>query len=373
MFRQVDEYISRVLVDEKGVPGCQITVMQDHELLHRYSAGYADREVGTPLTENTMYFMYSCTKPITVAAGLRLVEEGLLKLDAPVSWYLPHFANVSLRRDGKLVRPCNEMLVRHLFTMSAGYDYSIIADPYVREALEQYGDQITTMQVGEAFSKRPIDFEPGSKFNYSICHDILAMVIQQASGMLYRDYLDKNIFQPLEMKNSTFCHNEQTVSRVSTQYTVEEDRIVPAKKVNDLVLGPNYDSGGAGLITTVEDYKLFADAIACDGIGWNGYRLLKPETIRAMKQVHFTDEQGFESLAGPGYAYGLGVRVRTSTTPGSSPLGECGWDGAAGSYMMADTDNHLSVCMTMHVRAWPAKIAGVHCVVRDLVYQALQL
>lgn len=84
MFQQVDDYIRRVLVEQKGVPGCQITVMRDHEVLHRYSAGYADREAGTPLTEDTMYFMYSCTKPITVAAGLRLVEEGLLELDAPV-------------------------------------------------------------------------------------------------------------------------------------------------------------------------------------------------------------------------------------------------------------------------------------------------
>lgn len=243
----------------------------------------------------------------------------------------------------------------------------------MREALEQYGNQITTMQVGEAFSKRPINFEPGSKFHYSICHDILAMVIQQASGMLYRDYLDKIIFQPLEMKNSTLSHDAQTVSRVATQYTVEGDMIVPMEKVNELVLGPNYDSGGAGLITTVEDYKLFADAMACDGVGWNGYRLLKPETIRTMKQVHFTDEQGFDSIAGPGYAYSLGVRVRTKTVPGSSPLGECGWDGAAGSYMMADTDNHLSICIAMHLRCWPSIINGDHAIIRDLVYQALEL
>ncbi len=373
MFAQVDEYISRVLVGEKGVPGCQVTVMRDHQVLHRYSAGYADREAGTPLTEDTLFFMYSCTKPMTVVAGLRLVEEGLVELDAPVSRYLPWFGGVSLLRDGGLVKPRNEMLVRHLFTMSAGYDYTIAADPHVQEALEKHGTGITTMQVAQAFAKRPLGFEPGSRFNYSICHDILAMVIQQASGMLYRDYMDKVIFQPLEMKNSTLSHDAQTVRRVATQYTVEAGKIVPMEKVNELVLGPNYDSGGAGLITTLEDYKLFADAMACDGVGWNGYRLLKSETVYAMKQVHFTDEQGFGSIAGPGYAYGLGVRVRTSTIPGSSPLGECGWDGAAGSYMMADTDNHLSICMTMHLRGWPEKITGAHGAVRDLVYQAVQL
>ncbi len=376
-FSSVVDFIENTIRTKHQVPGCDLVITRDHKPVFRHISGYADRETKTPLTQSHMYYMYSCTKPLTVTAGLRLLEEGKLDLETPVSRYFPSYANVKVLQDGKLVPANTVMTLRHLFTMTAGYDYefefpetSCIFTPEFRRA--------TTEEVVEVLSKRPLIFHPGERFSYSICHDILAGVIEKIADMRFSEYLDKIIFTPLGMTDSTFSETPALHERMATQYLAEDDgSIVATEQKNEHRLTEEYESGGAGLISTVNDYAKFADTLACGGTTAEGYRMLRPETVKFMhtEQLHsYSVESSFTCPAGPGYGYGLGVRTRVNRDEGQrSPIGEFGWDGAAGSYVLMDETNRLSVFFGMHVLNWPSCIGTDHAVMRDLIYDAMNL
>ncbi|MBR5222051.1 MAG: beta-lactamase family protein, partial [Clostridia bacterium] len=318
----------------------------------------------------------SCTKVLTASSGMRLLEEGKLDLDAPVSDYLPAFANVKQNIDGTLTAPEKPLLVRHLFTMSGGFDYGMRTEE-VKSLLEE-NPHATTYEIVSTFAKKPLLFTPGSRFQYSICHDILAAVVEIASGMRFTDYLKAVIFDPIGMSDSTFDDSDDVIARLAGQYASNSAGIVTrAGQNNTFRLTDNYESGGAGLICSAADYALFADTMACGGTAHNGYRFLKPETVRLLHTDQlptYTMDGTFSCAAGPGYGYGLGVRTRLDQNEGQrSPIGEFGWDGAAGSYVMCDDTNHLSIFFAMHVLSWPSCIGSDHAVIRDMVYDALEL
>lgn len=375
-FSKIAVYMEETVCEKHGVPGCDILVYRDHELLFRHICGYADREARTPLTENHLYYMYSCTKVLTAAAGMRLIEEGKLHLDAPVSDYLPAFADVRQVVGDTLCIPEQPLLVRHLFTMSGGFDYGL-RTPKVNRLLSEQ-PQATTRQIVDCFAEKPLLFTPGARFQYSICHDILAAVIEEAAGMRFSEYLKTVIFDPIDMPDSTFRETEQVRARLAVQYASDTSGIVTrTAQSNGHRLSDNYDSGGAGLICSTADYARFADTLSCGGTAANGYRFLKPETVRLMHTDQlptYTMDGTFSCAAGPGYGYGYGVRTRLNQNEGQrSPIGEFGWDGAAGSYVMCDDTNRLSIFFAMHVLSWPSCIGSDHAVIRDMVYDALEL
>ena len=375
-FSKIARYMENTVCQKHGVPGCDILIYRDHELLYRHVCGYSDREARISLTENHLYYMYSCTKVLTVSAAMRLWEEGKLDLDAPVSDYLPAFADVKQNIDGTLTAPEKPLLVRHLFTMSGGFDYGMRTEE-VKSLIEE-NPHATTYEIVSTFAKKPLLFTPGSRFQYSICHDILAAVVEIASGMRFSDYLKAVIFDPIGMSDSTFDDSDDVIARLAGQYASNSAGIVTrASQNNTFRLTDNYESGGAGLICSAEDYALFADTMACGGTAHNGYRFLKPETVRLLHTDQlptYTMDGTFSCAAGPGYGYGLGVRTRLDQNEGQrSPIGEFGWDGAAGSYVMCDDINHLSIFFAMHVLSWPSCIGSDHAVIRDMVYDALNL
>ena len=375
-FDSVAAYMEEIVCKKHGVPGCDILIYRDHELLYRHICGYSDREEKLPLTDDRLYYMYSCTKVLTVSAGMRLWEEGKLNLNAPVSDYLPAFACVKQNRNGALVTPEKPLLVRHLFTMSGGFDYNMRTDEV--KAVIAENPHATTRTIVDAFAKKPLLFTPGARFQYSICHDILAAVIEAASGMRFSDYLRAVIFDPIGMKDSTFDDTPEVVSRLAAQYVSDrEGNVTRAGQGNSFRLTDSYESGGAGLICSAADYARFADTMACGGTAANGYRFLKPETVRLLHTDQlptYTMDGTFSCAAGPGYGYGLGVRTRLDQNEGQrSPIGEFGWDGAAGSYVMCDDTNRLSIFFAMHVLSWPSCIGSDHAVIRDMIYDALNL
>ncbi len=372
-FSPIARYMEDTILEKKHVPGCDILIMREHELLYRHICGYADIERGIPLSEQHLYYMYSCTKPITVSAGLRLYEEGKLDLDTPVAAYLPAFADVRVARDGKLVKPPAPLTVRHLFTMSGGFDYNMRTDKVW--ALTEANPHASTREIVDLFAEKPLCFEPGTRFQYSICHDILAAVIEVAADMRFSDYLDQILFTPLGMTDSTFSYEPQK-DRLTGQYAPDaQGAVVRTHSENTFRLTDHYESGGAGLVCTARDYARFADMMACEGTAANGYRYLKPETVKLLRTEQlssFAVDSAFSCAAGPGYGYGLGVRTRVDNTLGQkSPIGEFGWDGAAGSYVMCDPINHISIFFAMQVLNWPAVIGSDHAVIRDMMYDIL--
>ena len=375
-FSPVIDYIENTLRKEMGVPGCDIKIMRDHETLLRYSSGTRDYENTQPVRLDDMYLLFSCTKPITCAAAMRLVEEGVIGLDDPVSKYLPEFQDAFLLKDGKPTPVQNTMTIRHLFTMSAGLDYGLRAQP-IQDVLAA-DPNAGTVDIVKAFIRSPLQFEPGSKFLYSLCHDVLAAVVEVASGKRFSEYLQETIFEPLGMKDTTFHITDVQKQRLAAVYYSPEKGVCqPYTQECDFKLSDNYESGGAGLYSTVEDYSLFADAMANGGIGITGKQILKPETIDLMRTEqlgNYTMDSRFGCAAGPGYGYGLGVRTLIDKSEGQrSSIGEFGWDGAAGSYVMIDPKYNLSIFFAMHVRAWPNLIGYGHIPLRDLTYEVLGL
>lgn len=284
-FQAVGDYIDQVILGQKGVPSCDIMVKKEHQLLYRHTSGVSNLETKTPISPDARYFLYSCTKPVTVAVAMRLVEQGLLELDAPVAQYLPVFSQLTVK-DGEVLRPARTPLtVRHLFTMTGGFDYTLRGEPAVDAMLARQGEAATTLDVVNAFAQRPLHFEPGTHFRYSLCHDILAAVAEQIVGKPFHTYVQEVLFDPLGMTRSTFRCNDEILGSIADQYTFERGIMEPMEKNNEFLFTPNYDSGGAGLISCVEDYSRFADLMACGGTGANGYQLLRPETVRMLAEV----------------------------------------------------------------------------------------
>ncbi len=375
-FSPVINYIENTLHKEMKVPGCDIKIMRNHETLLRYTCGTRDYENTQAVRRNDMYLMFSCTKPITCAAAMRLVEEGIIGLDDPVSRYLPEFQNAFLLKNGKPTPAQNTMTIRHLFTMSAGFDYSRNTQP-IQDVLSA-NPNAGTVDIVNAFVRSPLQFEPGERFLYSLCHDVLVAVVEVATGKRFSEYLQETILDPLGMKDTTFHITEQQKQRLAAVYIVPEGQgCQPYTQECDFKLAGRYESGGAGLYSTVDDYSLFADAMANGGIGATGKQILKPETIDMMRTEQlgkYTMDSRFGCPAGPGYGYGLGVRTLIDKSEGQrSSLGEFGWDGAAGSYVMIDPQYGLSLFFAMHVRGWPRLIGCAHASLRDLTYESLGL
>jgi len=259
--------------------------------------------------------------------------------------------------------------------MTGGFDYAVDAGT-LRKIIEEKNGLATTLDIVKTYAEKALKFEPGERFEYSLCHDILAAVIEVVSGKRFAEYLNEIIFSPLKMTDSTFKETEEIKNRIVDQYKCTDGKVNHVEKSNCFYFTPEYESGGAGLITSVDDYIKFADTMACEGISKDGYRLLKPETIKLLRSEQlsaFAVNPSFSCCAGPGYGYGLGVRTRISHEGGKSPLGEFGWDGAAGCYVMMDCVNHLSIFFAMQVLDWPWCIGSGHAIMRDLVYDALDL
>lgn len=378
-FTNLKNYMNR-LVNEYHTPGVDCIVYKDHEIIFRYYAGMKDIENNKEMTGNELYLIFSMTKMLTCTAALQLFEQGKYKLDDPISKYLPEFKKMKISYDeidsesaskvttGSTIGEDskktesgyaqNKITVKHLFTMGAGLDYALYDEP-IMNALNS--GKTSTRELVRAMSEKVLGFEPGTRYNYSLCHDVLGALIEIWSGEKLGDYMRKNIFEPLGMKNTFFGvpEDEEKLEKMAARYTYENGK---PKRLNlecAYNLSKEYQSGGAGLTSCTEDYALFLDAFACGGIGKNGNRILMHETVNLIKTNHLQGRQceDFNQLR-PGYGYGLGVRthINKEESKSLSPLGEFGWDGAAGAFSMVDTENKLSLTYFQHIHDWDLKI-----------------
>lgn len=375
-FDRLDTYLKQYIASAADIPGVDVIIQQDHKTLFRAQYGYSDLGNKTPISGDEQYYLYSCSKPLTVTGAMRLVEEGKLDLDAPVSKYLPFFGDVYLEKDGLKRAPQTPITVRHLFTMTAGFTYNTDTTA-IQELLKNGNGRIETVQYAKAITASPLAFEPGTKYNYSLCHDLLGAVIEAVSGMSFGEYQKKTIFEPLDMERTGFLTTLAEPLQMASIYSYHSKERVTVECPDPHLFGLHrcIESGGAGVISTVHDYASFADTMANDGLSADGYRLLKLETIRMMKEEQLSKMHvptPFSCAAGPGYGYALGVRTLVNHDLGQrSPLGEFGWDGAAGSYVMIDTENHLSIFFATHLLGWHNRFGSIHAPVRDLTYECL--
>ncbi|MBR3966551.1 MAG: beta-lactamase family protein [Clostridia bacterium] len=361
MFKKLDETLEKF--NEMGIPSWDILVMKDGEQVYRRYDGFSDYEKTVPLCGKERYNLYSCSKPITCTAALQLYEKGLFSLDDDLALYMPEFADMKvLNPDGSITKAKNRIKIKHLFTMTGGFDYNMDSSA-VRAFKADTNGICPTRKFMEYLADLPLFFEPGTKYRYSLCHDVLAALVEEISGMRFADYVKKNIFDPLGMTHSTFNMPDNELDTICAQYRSNEEKGVienVGKRIMWYKLGSEYESGGAGCISTTEDYVKFTEAMR------KGDIILSTETIDLMASNHIapevdTSEMG---LVSKGYTMGLGVRC---PAPGRPDNTDFGWGGAATSYLAIDRKNAISFFFAEHVIGGPnfALSRGLHRIIKD--------
>ncbi len=354
----IKNYIDELVIKQKNIPYFDILVTYDNKTVYRYFNNANNNATG-----KEKLYMYSCSKVITAVATMMLVENGSISLYDNVSKYLPCFNDVYLLKDGKKVKPKTPITVKHLLTMSAGLDYNFETE-YIEKQFDK-NPLSSTIDIINEIIKSPLNFEPGEKFRYSLCHDVLGGLIESVTGLKFSDFVEENIFKPLGIKNSTF---KQDFIGFEPLYYAENQKVVPF--TFEEVRWANhktYESGGGGLKSTVEDYSKFLQGLL------NG-KLLKEETLDLMTQDYvsnFSVKNSYTCVQGSDYGYGLGVRVRKVDSPSGISKGEFGWDGAAGSYALIDRKNKITVTIGMHVRNWPDVFSNEHLKIVEMIYSKL--
>lgn len=331
---------------EMGIPGFDLAVYKDGECVLRYMGGYSDLENKIPMNGKERYNIYSCSKPITCVAAMQLWEKGLFSLDDKLSDYMPEFSEMSVRGEGGIKKAKKPILIKHLFEMTAGFDYNT-GSQSIKEAQAATGGRCATREAMKYLAKEPLCFEPGEHWNYSLCHDVLAALVEVLSGVRFSEYVKKNIFDPLGMKNSTFLLPDCELDALASQYRfdAETKKAVNCGKniQNGYKLGTEYESGGAGCISTVDDYIKFLEALRIGDI------ILKKETIKFMATDRLNAAQRQPYWAEETHGYGLGLRVPKA----EGIFNEFGWGGAAGSYLAVDVENGLSIYYAQHMLLSP--------------------
>ena len=372
-FSKLDAFMKKM--PERGIPGCELSVTVDGKQVYRVGVGYADTEKTKPVSNSDLYWLYSATKVITCLGAMRLVEEGKLNLDDPVSKYLPEFGNVTvLRADGSVTPAENVMTIEHIFTMTGGLDYDITKAP-IRAAIEKGGN---TREIVRAMAESPLCFEPGSHYKYSLCHDVLGAVIEEIAGMSFGEYLNKSFFEPLGITDMGFAPTAEQEERIVAMYKFHDGmgyaEPIPCK--NGYRMTDRYESGGAGLFGSVDEYMKIVTPIACGGVAENGYRLLKPETIALLGENHL-HEVAMEDMISHQFGYGFGLFGRAHVNPTYSlsptPVGEFGWGSATGHHVIIDPINRLALHYAMHIKGSNYCSRKSTPKIRDLVYEGLTL
>lgn len=337
-----------------GIPGSDTIVYKDHAQVFRHASGYDNLKYRTPMRTDAIHHIYSCTKIATCVAALQLLERGEILLSDPLHVYFPEYRNLQVARrgaDGKLrlERAKNPILIRHLFSMTSGIDYELNRKS-VEEVKRQTGGRCPTLDIVRAIAQDPLVCEPGEKFVYGLSHDVLGGIVELISGMKLGDYMKKNIFAPLGMKDTTFDIGKHNYDRIASQYeydNIGKCAIDLPKDSNVFRFGAEYQSGGAGILSTVEDYILLADALANEGIGKNGKRILSSGSVKLLQSSSLTPEQGrsFEYSLNVGHDYGLGVRVMRDPALAGSLLtkGAFGWDGRKMCLSVSDPERRIAI------------------------------
>lgn len=386
-FTKLTAYLDS-LAGTYGIPAVDCKVTRGYETLYRHGAGYADPQGARPVADTDLYGVYSATKVVTAVAALQLIQQGKLSLSDRLDAYLPEFAELFVSRgdpagdaplpspggDASPARAQNPIHVLDLFRMTAGLTYDLCAAAlraYVRD--NRHGG--TMRGAMAAIARMPLICEPGTRWVYSLAHDVLGGLVETVSGERYGAYLQRHLFEPLEIRDMTLTPDAAQRARLSAQYQADAatGRIVPWEEPSPYRLTEAYESGGAGLYCTVNAYSLFAQALANGGVGATGNRILTSESIDLMRR-NWLDERmlrDFAATGKTGYGYGLGVRTLMDASAARSPVGEFGWDGAAGAYVLIDPENRLSLFVAEHVLGFEENYRTIHPRIRDLVYEAL--
>lgn len=363
-FKKLTKYLD-MIPEIYGIPHSELSVCYNHKLVYHHIVG------NLPHGENSLYKFFSISKLYTVALAMTFVEEGKIGLDDPVCKYIPAFKNMKVLKDGVISPAKNVITIRHLFSMRSGITYN-----QSEEFKEGCKKGLNTRELIDILAKDPLIFDPGEGWFYGFSHDVLGAVLEVVENKKFSEIMNDRIIKPLGINKVGFFPSEEEKTRfVPMNNFKSKDYSTYQVDFDYYPYSPNFDSGGAGLYGTNTEYMKLPDALANDGVGANGVRILKPETIAMIYENHMRDDE-LHHMSGlrPGYGYGLGVRTHINkiNSESASPINEFGWDGAAASYVLVDTENHLSIVWTTHVRGCGPAYREIHPHIRNLTYSAIE-
>jgi CubicO group peptidase (beta-lactamase class C family) len=372
--REVDQFMSHAVADQK-IAGGIVMISHQGDIAFFRTYGLMDREANKPVKPDTIFRIYSMSKAITTAAALTLYDAGKIRLDDPVSKYIPSFANLKVATADGLRTPTRPMTIKDLMRHTSGLTYGGGPDA-LKEAYAQLKPlrSVNLAEMVEKLSRAPLAFDPGTRWDYSISTDVLGRVIEVVSGENLDVFLERTIFKPLEMTDTGFRVPPQKIGRFAANYSRSPDglRLIDAPAKSKYTRRTRFFSGGAGLVSTARDYMRFAAMIERGGT-LDGHHILQPNTVALMTSNQLPPAAFPIAFGGdkrPGLGFGLGFAVRTefSGVDPTSRVGEYGWSGAASTHFWANPNDKLIVITLEQIMPYQGDtMAGVKPIIYDAV------
>lgn len=374
---KIDQAMLDQIKDGKIV-GCSALIFKDGKIAYARNWGKRDRKKDLPVEDDTIWRIYSMSKPITSVAVMQLVEKGKINLDDPIARFIPEFKDLrvfdrSAKQDdrengnGKKTElptvPANRpMTVRDLLRHTSGLTYGFFGDTPVDRAYRKAGILFLDADLQDMtrkLGKIPLLYQPGTRFHYSVSTDCLGRVVEVATGKSFKEYLQENIFDPLQMKDTFFTVPKAKQARLAELYRFQgAANLVPAPRLTSVrfVNEQNrFYSGGGGLCSTTGDYLRFSRMLL-NGGELDGNRILRKKTVQEM-----TRNQLPKGAAGRNFQFGLGFQI--------SPEGHFSWGGAAGTRFWVDPKNRMITIFMIQINPYRG---GHGQTFKRLAYQALK-
>jgi len=381
-FDTLDRLIEDHVISGK-LAGAMACVVDGSGERHLTIQGVKDRETGRPLTRDTIFRIFSMTKPITGVAVMMLRDEGKFGLDDPIADYIPEFAELEIMDETGARRPATKpILVRHLLTHTAGLTLPLsyegpLPELYKASGLQGMRSSGNMAEVIGKLASMPVGFEPGSRWQYSMAQEVLGRLVEITSGMSFDRFLQQRIFDPLDMDDTGFHVPADKVERFCSVYPApDEGSNAPLDRWDEsrFLSPPDFPSGGGGLVSTLDDYLAFARMMADGGRG-----LIAPETLVEMRTNHLPGGRdmtgmGVTEFSGHrwnGFGFGLTMSVIMDPEKAGSrgPAGEYGWSGAAGTFFFnAPELDATAILLTQYM---PSRIYPIRGPFRNAVYEGL--
>ncbi len=391
--KRVDAFFAGYVADGR-LPGWLLTINRHGRLAHVARCGSRDLEAGLPVTDDTVWRIYSMTKPVTSVAAMMLYEEGRLALTDPISAFIPAFNDVRVYAGGSDLRPvtvpaAEPVRVWHLLTHTAGLTYGFHrvhpVDAMYRAAGFEWGTPrgADLAQACDLWAALPLVFQPGTEWNYSVATDVLGRVVEVASGQRLDEFFADRILRPLGMTDTAFWAGPAAEPRLAALYGPGPDGQATRLGAQGFRKEPRMLSGGGGLVSTAADYDRFTQLLLrrpdSPAGELDGIKLLSPRTVGYMTRNHLPGGVDLETFGRAlfaeapfrGVGFGLGFAVLLDPVPGKvvGSAGEISWGGAASTTFWVDQEADLTV--SFFTQLLPSSTYPIRAQLRQLIYQAL--
>ena len=387
----IDRLLERDYLQSGRLPGALTLVARRGEVAWCSAQGLMDVERNKPVQRDTLFRIYSMTKPVTSVAMLQLYEQGRFLLDDPVHRYIPAWKNQRVYKAGVypnfLTEPAaRPMTVRDLFTHMSGLTYGFMQRTNVDAAYRTLGldgsAELTLDKLVDELGRLPLEFSPGSAWNYSVATDVLGYLVQVLSDKPLDDYFREHIFERLGMRDTGFQVPADKLERFAACYQATAEggfSLQDDPRGSHFTREPRFLSGGGGLVSTLDDYFRFAQAL-CNGGELNGRRILGRKTLDFMRMNHLPGGAELPALAqggsfsetpyeGQGFGLGVSVKVDVARSQVNGSVGEYGWGGMAGTFFFVDPSEQL--VMLFMTQLMPSSLYPIRQQLRAIAYGAL--